>query len=145
MAGVRPDRERRALLGAAVGLPLLREAGGGAGGGQFRETVPLCGAWARALAAYRAAEAEVRGFEAATAGQSADEEERLEGVHAGLGDAMYDALRALLGAPAPDVGALAVKLDLAVAHEVGTLEGGAACLAAMRADAWRLAVAAPRA
>jgi hypothetical protein len=52
---------------------------------------------------------------------------------------MYDALRGLLGTAAPDVGALAVKVELVVAHEVATLSGGEACLEAVRGDAWRLA------
>jgi hypothetical protein len=53
--------------------------------------------------------------------------------------AMYDALRGLLRAPSPDAGALAAKLELVVAHEVGTLTGGEACLGAIWRDARRLA------
>jgi hypothetical protein len=52
---------------------------------------------------------------------------------------MYDALRALLAAPAPDVASLAAKLELVVEHEVGTLDGGDICFAAICADARRLA------
>jgi hypothetical protein len=81
----------------------------------------------------------VLAFERATAGRAFVAEDPLDEVHGELGDAMYNALRALLVAPAPDVAALAVKLDLAVAHEVGTLAGGEACMAAIRADARRLA------
>jgi hypothetical protein len=94
--------------------------------------------WRRALASYRAAEAEVRGFERATAGRSFEEAARLEGLYGDLGDAMYSALRRLLRAPAPDVAALAVKLELVVEHEVGTLEGGEACFEALLGDALRL-------
>jgi len=55
-----------------------------------------------------------------------------------LGDC-YEAVRRLLKVPAPDVAGLAVKVILVVDHEVATLEGSAACMAALRADAIRLA------
>lgn len=93
--------------------------------------------------AYRAAEAEVRGFDRGTAGASSEEAARLEGLYGELGDAMYSALRRLLRAPAPDVAALAAKLELVVEHEVGTLEGGEACSLALLRDARRLAGAPP--
>jgi hypothetical protein len=62
-------------------------------------------------------------------------------------DALYDralggfnrALRALVRAPAPDLAALSAKIDLAVDHEVATLTGGEACMAALKRDARRLA------
>jgi len=41
--------------------------------------------------------------------------------------------------PAPDIQALAVKIEIVVAHEVATLNGGEACMAALRRDARRLA------
>ena len=47
---------------------------------------------------------------------------------------MYDALRRLLRARAPDLAAVGVKMDLVVRHEVGTLTGGERCLAAIRRD-----------
>ena len=53
--------------------------------------------------------------------------------------AFYAALRRLLRTPAPDIAALAMKIALAVDHEVGTLTGGERCLAALKADARRLA------
>lgn len=49
------------------------------------------------------------------------------------------ALRALVRAPAPDLAAFSAKLDLAVDHEVATLTGGEACMAALKRDARRLA------
>lgn len=52
---------------------------------------------------------------------------------------LYDALRRLLVVPAPDVGALLVKVDAAFEHEIGTLAGCEAGIAAVRADARRLA------
>jgi hypothetical protein len=81
MAAGQHNPSRRALLGAAVAIPLL-----GASGAE--EAPPLdfasgCGGspshakageeWAEALAAFHAAEAEVRGVERATAGSSAEE------------------------------------------------------------------------
>jgi hypothetical protein len=81
----------------------------------------------------------VRGFERASAGASFEAASALEETYGALGDAMYERLRELLTAPAPDVAALAVKLDLVVEHEVATLDGGAACFEAVRGDAHRLA------
>ena len=53
--------------------------------------------------------------------------------------AFYAALRRLLSTPAPDFDALATKIALAVDHEIGSLTGGDQCLAALKADARRLA------
>ena len=85
--------------------------------------------WDRALSRFRAAEAGL--------GAVAHTED----------DALYDrllgrfnrALRALVRAPAPDLRAFSVKLDLAVDHEVATLTGGEECMAALKRDARRLA------
>ena len=140
---------RRALLGAAAGLPLLprhcerSEASQAVGGlprppAQGRGPRNDGGVWAEALADYRAAEAEVRGFEVRNAGRPFVAEDPLDEVYGALGDVLYDALRRLLKVPAPDVGAVAVKLGLVVEHEVGTLSGGEACLEAIREDALRL-------
>ena len=49
------------------------------------------------------------------------------------------ALRALVRAPAPDLRAFSAKLDLAVDHELASLTGGEACMAALKRDARRLA------
>ena len=153
MAAGQCNRSRRALLGAAVGLsfssfetglrqaqPLLRMSGEDAEAPGPLHPAPRPGKdFHAALAAYRAAEAEVRGFEGANAGRPFVAEDPLDEVYGELGDVMYDALRLLLKAPAPDVAALAVKLELVVEHEVGTLDGGEACLAAICGDARRLA------
>jgi hypothetical protein len=48
-------------------------------------------------------------------------------------------MRRLFRVPAPDVAALAVKIEIVVAHEVATLNEGEACMAALRRDARRLA------
>jgi hypothetical protein len=154
---------RRALLGAAVGLPLLpvKEAVAA------RALTPLHHAahgppppsgedlWGRAVAAYEEAAGEVRAFERSfdgrsrqarpaqddrdSRGKSFEEIAELEERYGELGGVMHSRLRRLLKHPAPDVAALAVKLDLVVEYEVGTLEGGEACFAAIRRDAHRLA------
>lgn len=148
---------RRAVLGGAVGLsfdtglrqaqPLLRMSGDEAQG-PLHQPSPAASAgppprsgeeWEVRLAAYRAAEAEVRAFERATVGASFAEAAAGEEAEGRLGDVMYARLRRLLRTAAPDVAALAVKLDLVVEHEVGTLEGGEACFLAIRRDARRLA------
>jgi hypothetical protein len=53
------------------------------------------------------------------------------------------ALRRLFRIPAPDLAALSLKLDLALADEAWELEGCEACLAVMAEDARRLVTAAP--
>jgi hypothetical protein len=59
-----------------------------------------------------------------------------------LSDSYYTAMRRLLRTPAPDVSALARKLELAVAEEIFTLAGGDACITALLRDARRLAASA---
>jgi hypothetical protein len=51
----------------------------------------------------------------------------------------YAALRRLLRTPAPHLGALATKIELAVDHEAATLADGEPCMAALKQDARRLA------
>jgi hypothetical protein len=52
--------------------------------------------------------------------------------------ARLDALRRLLRLPAPDLAALALKIELAVDNEAWELTGAETCLAALKADARRL-------
>jgi hypothetical protein len=56
-----------------------------------------------------------------------------------LGSVRDAALKRLLQTPAPDLPALALKIELAVDEEVATLAGGERCLAMLKADGWRLA------
>jgi hypothetical protein len=94
--------------------------------------------WRRALARLRAAEAEVRAVARLTAAGTAEEEEALQEVYdARLGD-HSEALRRLMRVRAPDLAALALKIELAIDEEVGTLTGGEACLAALKRDVRRL-------
>jgi hypothetical protein len=97
--------------------------------------------WHRALADVARAEAALNGFCQAGREGSLVFRDQWElddrfGDHLG---AFYSALRRLLRTPAPDTPSLATKIALAVDHEVGTLTGGERCLAALKADARRLA------
>jgi hypothetical protein len=103
-------------------------------------TVP---SFSRALAAYRRAEARVAAFKAAEA--RLPEQRRafpcddLEEQFGRLDGLRLAALRRLLRLPAPDLAALALKLDLAIADLAWELEGCETCFAALQADASRLA------
>ena len=88
--------------------------------------------WQATLARFRRAEAAV------LAAASSDDED----LYDRLGERFERTLRALLRTAAPDLAALAAKLDLAFAHEVATLSGGEACLEAICRDAHRLALGA---
>jgi hypothetical protein len=71
----------------------------------------------------------------------------LEALAHTLDDNLYDrvlgrhnaALARLLRTPAPDLAAVARKLDLVLAHQVFELSFAEPCLAALRRDAWRFA------
>jgi len=80
----------------------------------------------------------MRAVERATAGGTAEAEEALEAVYlARVGD-FTAAVRRVMRVRAPDLAALAVKIELAIDQEVGTLTGGDLCLAALRRDVRRL-------
>jgi len=132
MAGRDHNFTRRAVLGAAFAVPALGPAANSATGTDL---------WRRRLADLRLAEAEMDAFcRRARAGSLAlaDQSALDEAFGDQLG-AVYAALRRLLRTPAPDFDALTLKIVLAVDHEVGTLTGGERCLAALKADARRLA------
>ncbi|HEX8654923.1 MAG TPA: hypothetical protein VF693_06860 [Allosphingosinicella sp.] len=77
--------------------------------------------------------------DAAQAGaRSREEEFALEEVYSDRLADLYEAVRGLLRTPAPNVAALAVKICLVVDHEVATLEGAEASMAAVKADAMRI-------
>jgi hypothetical protein len=104
-------------------------------------TVP--GRWARTLAAYRRAEARVAGFKAEEALLPAARRaypacEELEARFGALDTLRFAALRRLLRLPAPDLPALALKLDLAVADQAWELTGSEDCILVAAADARRL-------
>jgi hypothetical protein len=136
--------------------PSPRSSGGGREGrGGLRQARPeraegekARARWSRTLAAYRRAEARVAAFEAAEstlpperrafpASEPLEEElGRLDGLRTA-------ALRRLLRLPAPDIAALALKLELAVADQAWELAGCETCLPTAAADARRLAEGAP--
>jgi hypothetical protein len=95
--------------------------------------------WERAIAAFRAAEAEVRAVERATAGSSAEAEEVWLPVYRARLDAFGGAVRGVILAAAPDFGASASKLELFFEHEVEPHSVDEEVLAAIRGDARRLA------
>ena len=104
--------------------------------------------WTRTLAAYRRAEARVAGFKAAEALLPAARRRfpacaPLEEEFGRLDSLRLAALRRLFRLPAPDLPALALKLDLAVADQAWELSGCESCLAAMAGDAHRLAANPP--
>jgi|GEM_PF-4564820 len=80
----------------------------------------------------------MRAVERLTAGGSMEAEEALEEVYvARVGDFLA-ALRRVIRVRAPDLPALALKIELAIDHDVGTLTGGDLCLAALKRDMRRL-------
>jgi type VI protein secretion system component VasA len=104
-------------------------------------TVP--GRWARTLATYRRAEARVAGFKAEEAllpearrawPACRDLEERF----GALDSRRFAALRRLLRLPAPDLPALALMLDLAIADQAWEITDCETCLVMLAADARRL-------
>jgi hypothetical protein len=56
-----------------------------------------------------------------------------------LGARRDAALKALLRTPAPNLAALAFKLDMLIAEQAWEITGGELCLAAIRRDAHRFA------
>ncbi|HEX8241045.1 MAG TPA: hypothetical protein VF574_15025 [Allosphingosinicella sp.] len=143
MAADDHNPSRRALLGAAVGFPFLGAATAEEAPppGFTRSPSPAKAGedWSIALAAFRAAEAEVRAVERATAGSSAEEEEAWLPVYEARLEALGGAVRAVMHAPAPDFAAFADKLDLFLEHELEPHSVDDEVLAAIREDAGRFA------
>lgn len=158
---------RRALLGAAVAVPLAAASsspspsGGGQGGGVRTPGVgdgvgapspqPSPGRgegayrrWARAVAGVERAEGEMAAFsraEAAMGARSFAAQWELDEAFSDLVVGFNDALRRLMHTPAPNLPALAAKIALAVDHDVATLSGGERCMAALKRDSKRLCAA----
>jgi hypothetical protein len=93
---------------------------------------------------YRRAEARVAAFKAAEALLPPERREwpAVQPLEERLGDLdslRLAVLRRLFQVPAPNLEALALKLELVVADQAWELERGEACLAAMADDARRLA------
>jgi hypothetical protein len=88
--------------------------------------------WDRTLARFQAAQAEV------DAARGESDQERYDG----LCDSATESLSALLALPAPDLAALAAKLEIIVPHLAWELTGAEDCLERVRQDARRLAATA---
>jgi hypothetical protein len=150
MADGQHKLSRRALLGAVCVSPLVRHPGldpgstfsppspqgrwipdqvrDDEGGGEASAITP----WGRALASFQDAQAVL---DAARSEPDEDAYDRLLDSHS-------DALCALLALPAPDLAALAAKLDVIVLHLAWELTGAEDCLERLRRDAHRLAASA---
>jgi hypothetical protein len=144
MAAAQLSLTRRALLAGACAVPVL---GSGAPPASSRRRPGSPGdplgapspqdpglrrddevRWRKALARFRAAEA------ALAAAEKGPEE-----VYDRLGARCHAAHLRLLRTPAPDVAALAIKLDLALYDRAVEFTGDAAALKAIKRDARRLA------
>jgi hypothetical protein len=139
MAAAQHKVSRRALLGAAFALPALPRHPGSDPVSSLASLAPPTswipdqvrddGKWAEAFACLRSAEA------ALAAVKHGEDDDLFDGA---LG-AFNAALRRLLRCPAPGLAALALKIELAVDHEIATLFGGEVCLVVLKQDARRLA------
>jgi predicted neutral ceramidase superfamily lipid hydrolase len=134
---------RRAVLGAAVGLPLAASGACQAVGPLHHAShgpPPRSGEeWDSAIAAFRSAEAEMRAVERATTGSSAEEEEVWLPLYEERLDAFGGAVRAVMVAAAPDFAAFAAKLELFFEHELEPNSADEEIVEAIRKDAQRLA------
>ena len=100
--------------------------------------------WTRAVAAFRRAEARLAAFRREAtllppAARAFPASETLDARFDDLECARLAALSRLLRAPAPDLAAFSLKLDLAIADQAWELTDSEPCLAALKADARRLA------
>ena len=137
MAARRHNLTRRALLGVGLVLPALA-------GAKPARSAALQPGWARALRAFRRAEARLAAFRAAFERLPPEHRafpacERHEDSFDALESARLSALRRLLEAPAPDLRALSLKIDLAIDDAAWELTGAETSLAALKADARRFA------
>jgi hypothetical protein len=147
MAAGQHKLSRRALLGAVCAAPLVRHQPRHSGLDPESMNTALAepdtpvfmdsgfrrnDEWDRALARFHLAQATL---DAATAEPDQDSYDALLDAHT-------DALSALLALPAPDLRALAAKLDHIVAHLAWELTGSEDCLEILRTDLHRLVAAA---
>jgi hypothetical protein len=155
MAAADLNPSRRDVLGAAFAVPLIRHPGLDPGSTFLLSTAPeeegwmpdqvrhddggraarsfAVTKWDRALAVFRRAEAAVVALEG---GPDEDAFGRAQ-------DRFNLLLRRLLACPAPDIAALATKLEAAVAAELADLTYAPPALAALAGDARRLASTPP--
>jgi len=142
MADAHPKLSRRALLGAVFAAPVLSRHSGldpestfFADGEKDRwmpDQVRHDKLWTRALAHFRRAEATLARLE------GGPDEDAFGRAH----EAFNAALGRLVAVPAPDLEALAAKIEIAVAEEIAELSFGPLSLAQLARDARRLAAGA---
>jgi hypothetical protein len=131
MAAGQLSLTRRALLAGACASPVVGSAGMGAPSLPDRTARESAEArWGRALARFRAADAAIG------AARHSDD----EALYDRLGDRHDVAMKRMLRTPAPDLGALAVKLETLFGEQAWEMRGGALLLAAILRDARRLAL-----
>jgi hypothetical protein len=134
---------RRALLGAVCAVPIVRHSGldpesMNTVGGEPDAAVFMDSGlrrddeWGQALSRFNQAQAVL----------DAAVHEEDEDAYGRLLDSHSEALTALLALPAPDLPALAAKLDVIVPQLAWELTGSEGCLEILRHDARRLAAAA---
>jgi hypothetical protein len=109
---------------------LKRVQGDDGGNGNAGQTSAVL-KWDRALARFAAAEAAI----AAAAGAP-------DHIFDPIGARRHAALRRLLLTPAPDLAALARKLELALDERTGEFDGDSAAMKMLKQDAHRLAASA---
>jgi hypothetical protein len=134
------------LPAAGLGSEASEAAAGGSAAGDegAQEAAKAARRWGRTLRAYRRAEARVAAFKAEEALLPPERREWpavrvLEERFGDLDSLRLAALRRLFLIPAPDLAALSLKLDFAVADQAWELTGCETCLEAAAADARRLA------
>lgn len=139
------DSTRRAVLGAAVGVPLSsslrRRPESTLSADQPAHDASDEAEWDSALAAFRSAQAAVEAVEAVTAGASLEVEEAWLPAHGAACSGMEGALARVMALPAPGRAALGVKIFLLLAYEVEPGAVSSASAAALLADARRLLAA----
>ncbi len=165
MAAGRHNLTRRALLGAAFAAPAVLGDCTAATAARRADR----GRWERAYAGERRAKAALEAFRAqemaaadrayeavcdrwppgrdrdrparATLRAAFRDYSRWEERLGDLGCAHLAAITRMLRTPAPDLPALAMKIELAADYQVWELDDGDRCLAVLKADGWRLASA----
>jgi hypothetical protein len=143
MAAGQHNRDRRALLAAALGVPFVPSAVSVEAPGPLHRVLPgpppRAGEdWEAALAAVRAAEARLARVESATAGYRFDEEEAVLPAFEAACDAVSGAVREAMGVAAPDWAGFSAKLELVFDYELEPHSVDEEVLAGIRADLRRL-------
>jgi hypothetical protein len=143
MAAGRHNLTRRALLGVVAGVCAAPAAAHARRWPLAAAPASLRRRWESALATFRRAEARLADFGACVARLAPERRafpacEPLEERFNDLECARLAALRRLLRAPAPDLTALSLKIDLTVDDDIPSDTDAGRCLAALKADGRRL-------